>query len=81
MGKWIIKSGTVREHKIPEERDPSLQFRDPERQQLLPAEVEVRLRQGVLQQGEPDRGLRVRHRAGRPEYMLLPDRRQRRLQT
>ena len=80
VGKWIIISETVRKHNIPEGRDLSLQFRDPERQQLLPAEVEIRPRQGVLHQGKPDWGLRVRHRAGRPECTLLLDRRQRQLQ-
>ena len=43
--KWAIRLETIREHSIPVGRDPSLPFRDPERQQLLRAEVEARLRQ------------------------------------
>ena len=43
--KWAIRFETVRKHSTPVGRDPSLPFRDPERQQLLRAEVEARLRQ------------------------------------
>ena len=43
--KWAIRLETVREHSTPVGRDPSLPFRDPERQQLLRAEVGARLRQ------------------------------------
>ena len=45
VGRWDIKYETARKCKIPVGSDPSLQFRDPRRQQLLRAEVEAILRQ------------------------------------
>ena len=44
VGRWDIKYETARKCKIPAGSDPSLQFRDPRRQQLLRAEVEAILR-------------------------------------
>ena len=45
MGRWDVKYETARNRRIPVGSDPSLQFRDPRRQQLLRAEVEAILRQ------------------------------------
>ena len=45
VGRWDIKYETARKCRIPAGSDPSLQFRDPRRQQLLRAEVEATLRQ------------------------------------
>ena len=45
VDRWDILYGTARRGRTLAGRDPSLQFRDPGRQQLLQAEVEARLRQ------------------------------------
>ena len=45
VDRWDTWYGTARRGRILAGRDPSLQIRDPRRQQLLQAEVEARLRQ------------------------------------
>ena len=45
VGRWDIKYETARNSRTPAGSDPSLQFRDPRRQQLLRAEIEAILRQ------------------------------------
>ena len=45
VGTWDIAFAIVRNDRIPVGQDPSLLFRDPGRQELLQAEVEVRVRQ------------------------------------
>ena len=45
VGRWDIKYETAQKCKMPAGSDPSLQFRDLRRQQLLRAEVEAILRQ------------------------------------
>ena len=45
VDNWGIRYATARKDRIPVGLDPSLLFRDPRRQELLQAEVEVRIRQ------------------------------------